>query len=326
MEFGLQIANIEWQALRDTAQMAEELGFHSMMLPDHILYEGPEKQGDPHHLAYDPILQAAVIAESTRKLRVGHLVLCNLFRHPWFTAQGISSVDHISGGRAFLGLGSGWTETEFRMSGIPFPDIATRLRMLDEALSCIRALWTQEQATFDGEFYHLKDAIQFPKPVQQPHPPIVLGGGGKGLLRVAAKHADVVNIISEVGKAGYIKMATTSKFSDAGFKDKIGFLRAEAQRHGRTPKAIKISNVVFSPILTDSAAATKQTAENMAGMLGMSPDDIRRAPIFLIGTPEEWVTELKRRAREWELSEVVFSWSLGEAGMRTVAKEVLPYV
>jgi probable F420-dependent oxidoreductase len=326
MEFGLQIANIEWQALRDTAQMAEGLGFHSMMMPDHILYEGPEKQGDPHHLAYDPILQAAVIAESTRKLRVGHLVLCNLFRHPWFTAQGISSVDHISGGRAFLGLGSGWTETEFRMSGIPFPDITTRLRMLDEALTCIRALWTTEQATFDGEFYHLKDAIQFPKPVQKPHPPILLGGGGKGLLRVAAKHADAVNVMSEVGKAGYIRMATTSKFSDATFKEKIRFLRDEAKHCGRDPKAIKISNMVFQPILTDSAAATQAMAENMAGMLRTSPDDILHAPIFLIGTPEEWVTELKRRAREWELSEVIFSWSLGDAGMQKVAKEVLPHV
>lgn len=326
MEFGLQISNIEWQALRDTAQMAEGLGFHSMMLPDHILYEGPEKQGDPHHLAYDPILQAAVIAEATRTLRVGHLVLCNLFRHPWFTAQGISSVDHLSGGRAFLGLGTGWTETEFRMSGIQFPDITTRLRMLDEALSCIRSLWTQEHSTFAGEFYQLQDAIQFPKPVQKPHPPIVLGGGGKGLLRVAAKHADRVNIISDVGKAGYINMAKTSKFSDASFKEKVRFLREEAQRYGRDPQAVKISNVVFQPVLTDSAAATKQMTENMAGMLGMSPDDVRRAPIFLIGTPEEWVVELQRRAREWDLSEVVFSWSLGEAGMQRVGKEVLPHV
>ncbi len=326
MEFGLQIANIEWQALRDTAQMAEGLGFHSMMLPDHVLYEGPEKQGDPRHLAYDPILQAAVIAEATKKMRVGHLVLCNLFRHPWFTAQCISSVDHISGGRAFLGLGSGWTETEFRMTGIQYPDITTRLRMLDEALSCIRSLWTQEHTTFEGEFYHLKDAIQFPKPAQKPHPPIVLGGGGKGLLRLAAKHADAVNIIADVGKTGYIKLANTSKFSDASFKEKVRFVREEAARNGRDAKAVKISNVVFQPILTDSTAASQQMTENMAGMMRTSPDDVRHSPLFLIGTPDEWVTELKRRAREWELSETVFSWSLGEAGMRTLAKEVLPHV
>ncbi len=326
MEFGIQISNIEWQQLRDTAQMAEELGFRSMMLPDHILYEGPERQGDPHHLAYDPMLQAAVIADSTKKMRVGHLVLCNLFRHPWFTAQCLSSIDHLSGGRAFLGLGTGWTETEFRMTAIPFPDIATRLRMLDEALSCIRGLWTQEHTTFAGEFYQLKDAILFPKPVQQPHPPIMLGGGGNGLLRLAAKHADAINIISDVGKAGYIKLANTSRFTDASFKERVHFLRAEAGRHGRDPRAVKISHVIFSPILTDSSAATKQMAENMAGMMGVSPDDLRRSPIFLIGTPEECIAELKRRAREWELSEIVFSWSLGEAGMRKVAKEIMPHV
>jgi probable F420-dependent oxidoreductase len=326
MEFGIQLGNIEWQQLRDTAQMAEALGFHSMMLPDHILYEGPERQSDPRHLAYDPILQAAVIAEATQKMRVGHLVLCNLFRHPWFTAQCISSVDHLSGGRAFLGLGTGWTETEFRMSGIAFPDIATRLRMLDEALRCIRGLWTQEHTTFAGEYYQLKDAILFPKPVQKPHPPIMLGGGGKGLLRIAATHADTVNIISEVGKPGYIKLANTNRFTDASFKEKVRFVRQEAARHGRDPQAIKISHVVFSAILTDSTAATQQMAENTAGMMGVSPDDIRHSPIFLIGTSDECVAELQRRAREWELSEVVFSWSLGEAGMQKLAKEVLPHV
>jgi probable F420-dependent oxidoreductase len=326
MEFGIQISNIEWQQLRDTAQMAEELGFHSMMLPDHILYEGPERQADPKHLAYDPILQAAVIAESTRKMRVGHLVLCNLFRHPWFTAQAIASVDHISGGRAFLGLGSGWTETEFRMAGIPFPEIGPRLRMLDEALSCIRMLWTQETGTFDGEFYHFKDAILWPKPVQRPHPPIMLGGGGRGILRLAAKHADVINIISEVGNVGYIKMANTSKFGDAAFKEKVRFLRAETARHGRKPQAVRISNMIFQAMFTDSPAATKQMAANLAGMIGVSPEEALRAPLFLIGTPEECVAELKRRAREWELSEVLFSWSLGEAGMRVLAKDIMPHV
>ncbi len=176
------------------------------------------------------------------------------------------------------------------------------------------------------EFYQLKDAILFPKPVQQPYPPIMLGGGGKGLLRVAAKHADAINIVSDVGKVGYIKLADTNRFTDARFKEKVRFLRQEAARHGRDAKAVKISHVIFSPMLTDSSAATRQMAETMAGMIGISPDDVRRSPIFLIGTPEECVAELKRRAREWELSEIVFSGSLGEAGMRRVANEVMPHV
>ena len=86
------------------------------------------------------------------------------------------------------------------MTGIPFPPITERLRMLDEALTFIKSLWTKEQTTFDGEFYHFKDAILWPKPIQKPCPPIIVGGGGKGLLRVAAKHADILNIIPDAGK------------------------------------------------------------------------------------------------------------------------------
>ena len=122
------------------------------------------------------------------------------------------------------------------------------------------------------------------------------------------------------------KLANTTKLTDAAFREKVRFVREEAARHGRNPKAVKISHVIFSPILTDSTAATQQMAENMAGMMRVSPDEIRRSPIFLIGTPEECVVELKRRAREWELSEIVFSGSLGEAGLRKVAKEILPHV
>jgi probable F420-dependent oxidoreductase len=325
MEFGVQTSNVEWQRLREQAQMAEELGFGILTLPDHIVYEGPEKQADPSHLAYDPIMQAAVAAEATRTLRVGHLVLCNLFRHPVFTAQALVSLDHLSAGRAFLGLGSGWTETEFRMSGIPFPAIGPRLRMLDEALTCIRSLWTQEQTTFDGEFYHLQAARLFPQPLQKPRPPILLGGGGRGLLRIAARHADVVNIISSAGATGYISLAEASQFDDGGFRARVDFVRAEAKKHGRDPQAIRISHVVFQVMLTDSAAATQQTLENVAGMFGATPAGIRHSPHFVIGTPEECVAELKRRVRAWDLSQIIFPLR-DEATIQRLAREVLPHV
>jgi len=326
MKFGLQVSNIEWNELRDLAQTAEGMGFDAIMLPDHIVYEGPERQSDAQHLAYDPILQAAIVSEATRRVRIGHLVLCNLFRHPWFTAQCIGSLDHLSGGRAFLGLGSGWTETEFRMTGLPFPDITTRLRMLDEALTCIRGLWTQERTTCAGEFYQLRDAIQWPKPLQRPHPPILLGGSGKGLLRLAARHADVVNIVSDVGKAGYIALESTRRFDDAAFCDRVRFVRAEAARAGRDPQAVQISQTIFQLILTDSPAATQAMAENLAGMFGGSVEQVRRSPLFLLGTPEECVAELQRRGREWDLSEVVFSRPPDATTLRRLADEVLAHV
>jgi probable F420-dependent oxidoreductase len=264
-------------------------------------------------------------AEATRKIRIGHLVLCNLFRHPAITAQSLASLDRLSNGRLVAGLGTGWTATEFRMTGIPYPDITTRLRMLDEALACIRSLWTREQTTFAGEFYHFQDAILWPKPVQQPHPPILLGGSGKGLLRLTAKHGDVVNLVSEIGGKGRISMDSVSRFTGDRFRAKVDFVRAEARKCGRDPRAIRISNVVFTLMLTDSAAATRATAEGMAPMFGLTPEQVLRTPLALIGTPEECITELKRRAREWDVSQVIFSGG-AEHQMERLAQEVMPHL
>ena len=172
--------------------------------------------------AFDSMTLATIAAEATRTVKVGHMVLCNLFRHPAITAQSLATLDHLSGGRAIAGLGSGWTETEFRMTGIPFPDVATRLRMLDEALVCLRGLWSDEPFTFAGEFYRFTEATLLPRPVQRPHPPIVLGGSGRGLLRIAARHADSLNLISSAGREGYIALKSVVAFTDASFKAKVG--------------------------------------------------------------------------------------------------------
>lgn len=325
MEFGLQLANLGWDKLRDVAQMAEGLGFGALLVPDHIVAEGPERQFDPQFLAYDPMILAAIISEATKRARVGHLVLCNLFRHPAITAQSLTSLDHLSGGRLIAGLGTGWTEREFRMTGITFPDIATRLRMLDESLTCIRSLWMNEETTFAGEFYQFKDAILWPKPLQQPHPPILLGGSGKGLLRIAAKHANIVNIISDAGKPGYIALANVAKLTDESFRAKVRFVREEAERHGRDAKAIQISNVIFTTMLTESPEATRSTAESMAPMFNTTPEGMLHSPLALLGTPDECVSELRRRQREWELSQVIFSYS-GTDNLRRLGQEVLPHV
>jgi probable F420-dependent oxidoreductase len=316
---------MEWARLRDTAQAAEGLGFNMLTFPDHIVFEGPEGQYDPHHLSYDAIVLAAVVAEATKKARIGHLVLCNLFRHPAITAQSLATLDQLSGGRMIAGLGTGWTATEFRMTGIPYPDITTRLRMLDEALTCMRGLWSQEHTSFSGEFYKFQEAILWPKPVQKPHPPILLGGSGKGLLRLAAKHADAINIISEVGTKGQITLKNITRFSEDSFRDKVDFVHAEAKRHGRDPQSVRISNVIFTLIITDSPAGTRQAAEGMAPMFSLTPDAMLRMPLALIGTPEEIVTEIKRREREWDVSQIIFSGG-ADNQMERLAKDVMPHV
>jgi len=328
MEFGIQFANMEPVALRAHAQAAEALGYDLIVLPDHLVLEGPERQFDPHSLAYDMIVIAAVLAEATKKIRIGHLVLCNLFRHPAITAQALMTLDRVSGGRLIAGLGTGWTETEFQMTGIPFPPIAERLRMLDEALACIISLWTNERTTFAGEFYKFDDAILWPKPVQQPRPPIVVGGGGKGLLRIAAKYADYVNLIPDAGKRGKISLENVKRMTDQSFRERADFVRQEAKRLGRNPDAIHLSNFVFTHAITDSRDATRKTAEMLGPMLGQTPEGILGSPMSLIGTPDECVVELKRRAKEWGVSQFIFSTFMGmdEKTIRRLREDVIAHV
>lgn len=323
MEFGIQIGGVDLGEMKDLAARAEASGFGVIMIPDHIVYEGPEKQIDASWPSYDAMVRAALILEATTRVQVGHLVLCNLFRHPAITAQGITTLDRLSGGRAFCGIGTGWTASEFAMTGIPYPDMPTRLAMLDEALTVLKSLWTQERTTFAGRHYQLADAILHPKPSRRP--PILLGGGGKGLLRIAAKHADVVNLIAAVGANGYISTAEAAKLTDEAFRAKVRFLRAEAARHGRDGSAIRISNVAFTTILTDSAAQTQQACEGLAAILRIAPEAVPRTPLALIGTPAEVAAEIGRRRREWDVSQVVFS-AREPALLERLAKDVLPLV
>jgi probable F420-dependent oxidoreductase len=322
MEFGLFLARIELEAAAESARIAEELGYHLVVFPDHFIHQDPGGGHDPHTVAHDAMMLAAAAAQATRKIRIGHLVLCNLFRHPAVTAQALMSLDHLSGGRLIAGLGAGWTEAEFRMTGIAFPDVATRLRMLDEALTCIRSLWTRERTTFEGEFYRLNDAVVWPRPLQQPHPPIVIGGSGRGALRLMAKHANIANIAIDTGKPAMLTLEGMSKISEAVFRERADFVRAEAKRLGRDPGTITISNAVFSVTLADSTDAAEATAREIGRMFGIPPRDVPRSPIFLIGTPDQCVQELERRAAEWGVGQFIFAPG-GVETIRRLATEVL---
>ena len=324
MRFGLQlgVGLDDINRLRDLAQQAEGLGFDVLYFPDHLVLEGPERQR-MNAPAFDSMTLATIAAEATRKVKVGHMVLCNLFRHPAITAQSLATLDHVSGGRAIAGLGSGWTETEFRMTGIHFPPIDERLRMLDESLTCIRGVWGDAPFSHDGEFYRFREADLRPKTVQKPHPRIVLGGGGKGLLRIAARHADVLNVIADVGRRGYISMQGAARLDDDRFRSKVDFVRAEAARLGRDPRAIEISHFAFTLMLAETSDAARSMREGMAGVLRTTPDAVAQSPMGLIGTPDEVIAELQRRASAWDVREVVIQLQ-DEALATRFAHEVMP--
>jgi probable F420-dependent oxidoreductase len=322
MEFGLMLVGVELMRLRDLAQTAQALGFDLLTFPDHLLLEQPGGNYDPRALRHDPFVSAAVAAEATTKIKLGHLVLCNPFRHPAITAQALASLDHLSGGRLIAGLGAGWTAREFAMFGLSFPPAPARLRMLDESLTVMRSLWSGEATTFAGEFYHLREAILWPAPAQKPHPPILVGGSGRGLLRVAAKHADIVNIIVELGRVGRMTTETIDKLTAERFTDKVRFVREQARQAGRDPGALAISNSIFAARLVDSPAAARKEAAAIAGAIKSNAAAVLASPLFLIGTPEEAAAELSRRARQWGVSQFVFG-GMDEATTRRLAEQVL---
>jgi probable F420-dependent oxidoreductase len=323
MDFGLQLAALPASDLLDAARQAEASGYSTLYVPDHWAYERQAGGGlDESANAWEATTILGALAAVTTRVRLGALVLCNLFRHPATTAQAMVTLDHVSGGRALLGIGAGWTKAEFDMMGMAFPDVTLRLRMLDEAVQAVKALWTAPRTTFAGECYRLTDAFLTPRPVQTPHPPVMLGGSGQGLLRIAARHADHVNVISDAGRAGTILMSEVAKVTEEGFQRKLDFVRAEARAAGRDPDAITFSSTIFMPMITESEAQAHDVAANLGGMLGLDAEQVQRMPMALVGTPEQCVAELRRRERAWGTRHYVMSGFGGPAVAERFAREI----
>jgi F420-dependent oxidoreductase-like protein len=181
----------DYPVLEEFWRNADQLGFHSVANYDH--FYGLVDNTVPTLEGWTSL---AAMAAIVRRARVSCMVTGVTYRHPAVLANMAVTVDHISRGRLDFGLGAGWHEAEHRGYGIEFPGAGTRVAMLDEALTIITRLWTEESVTFEGRFYSVRDALCEPKPLQRPHPPIVIGGEKPKMLRVIARHADEWNVPS----------------------------------------------------------------------------------------------------------------------------------
>lgn len=179
----------EYRVLQEFWRDADELGFHSVANYDH--FYGLTEPAAP---TFEGWTSLAAMATLVRKARVCCMVSSVTYRNPAILAKMAVTVDHISGGRLDFGIGAGWHEEEHRGYGIDFPGPGTRVAMLDEALTIIRRLWSEDSVTFEGRFYAVHEALAEPKPLQKPHPPIVIGGEKPKMLRVVARHADEWNV------------------------------------------------------------------------------------------------------------------------------------
>ncbi len=178
----------QFQTIREVAKEGESLGFDSGWLVDH-LQPIPSSNGS----CFEGWSLISALFVEIKRMRLGHLVSCNLFRHPSYLAKISSVVDVMSSGRLEFGIGAGWHEEECRAYGIPFPSAQERVQRLGEALQIIRKMWSGDNVDFEGKFYKLRGAINEPKPLQKPHPPILIGGNKKQVLGLVARYADKWN-------------------------------------------------------------------------------------------------------------------------------------
>ena len=199
--------------LEEFWRTADELGFEAIWNYDH--FYGLVDDAKPTHEGWTTLAAMAVVI---RQARVGCMVTGVTYRNPAILAKMAVTVDHISGGRLDFGIGAGWHEAEHRGYGIEFPSPGARVAMLDEALTVIRRLWTEDSVTHSGRFFTLTDALCEPKPIQRPHPPIIVGGSKPKMLRVIARHADEWNMPSHNGPAewGEASMALDRACTEVG--------------------------------------------------------------------------------------------------------------
>lgn len=184
-----------YETMTRVAQTADECGYESAWLVDHF-HTVPRPSQE---VTFEAWTTTAALARDTKRIRIGQMVTCNSYRNPALLAKMASTVDVLSHGRLNFGIGAGWYEQEYRAYGYEYPDAPTRLRQLREAVQVILAMWTQEEAHFEGKYYQVRGAINQPKGVQKPHIPLLIGGSGEQVtLKLVAQYGDACNVAGEI--------------------------------------------------------------------------------------------------------------------------------
>jgi probable F420-dependent oxidoreductase len=311
----------DFETLRRACTAAEEGGFDAFTRPDHLLGEGV--LGAPGTPLLECFTTIAALVPGTRRLRFLETVACNSFRHPGLLAKMVATLDVVSGGRMELGLGAGWLAREYEAFGLDFPPAAVRLAQLREALAVVKLLWTGEPVDFAGEHYRLRAAVCAPRPVQRPRPPILVGGGGAGVLAIAAAEADVVNIVPPTA-GGAADPDAVRRFTLARFQRKAARVRALAAAAGRDPAAVTLSAMFFvQPAETEAEAGA--LLDGLAARYGLERAATERFPLVLVGTPAQLRERLAERIALLDLGYVVLQFATPDALARFAAG-VLPAV
>jgi F420-dependent oxidoreductase-like protein len=264
MRFGLftGMGGTTWDAVLALWRHVEATGWDAAAVTDHFMPNTPERTGD----MMECWTTLAALAALVPRLRIGTIVVGNTYRHPAIVAKMAAQVDIVSGGRLICGMGAAWQDNEHAAYGIPFYTVAERLARLDEACQVLKLLWTQPKTTFKGRYYQLQDAPLSPRPVQRPHPELMIGGGGeKVTLRIAARHADHWNVWG-----GPERLALKSRILDQ-----------HCAAAGRDPRTL-VRSANMALVIDDSGAEVDKVRGALVKRMGM--DDAVAADSILGGS------------------------------------------
>jgi F420-dependent oxidoreductase-like protein len=271
---------LTWDRWFRIADQVESLGLDSLWRSDHFF----SLMGHPERPALECWTSLTALAERTRRIRFGPLVTPMTFRHPALLARMAAAVDGLSNGRLVLGIGAGWNETEHAAFGIPLPPLRERFDRLEEGVAVIKALWTGGPVDRDGRYYPLRGATAFPRPVQQPAPPLLIGGDGEiRLLRIVARHADEWNSHAAGPEAYRVKRAK---------------LEDHCRTVGRDPDSIHRSwmgGILIGRDSRDVAEKGRWFQSFLASLADIPPAGAPaalRQRSWLVGTPDEVAGQL----------------------------------
>jgi probable F420-dependent oxidoreductase len=282
------------KAWRDRAKRVESLGYQVLYLPDHF----GEQLG--------PIAALMSAADATTTLRVGSLVFDNDYRHPVVLAKEVATMDLLSDGRFDFGLGAGWLAQDYEQAGMPYDSPGVRIERMEEGLTIIKGLLAGGSFSFTGKHYQITGLEGYPLPVQKPHPPILIGGGGRRMLTIAAREADIVNVNFDLREGRVSRRVARSGFAESTV-EKLGWVKEAA---GDRFDEIELGAWVFMANVTEGR---EDVAAAIATGFGAEARDVLDMPHFLIGTVDELVDDLRARRERYGFSFVVVPGEAAEA-------------
>ena len=278
-------AVVDGTTLADTARRAESIGFSGLVIPDHLIEQ----------LSAVPAL--AVVAAATETLRIGTFVTNNDLRHPAVLAQDLASLDVLSGGRLEIGIGAGWNQLEYDAIGLPFEPVATRVERLTESVAVLKGLFGDGPFTYHGRHYTITDHDGQPKPVQRPHPPLMIGGGGRRTLTLAAREADIIGLAPRQLSG---RRAEPRSMTLAAAEEKIAWVR-EAAGDRFDGLELNVYPSSWEIVVTDHARAEAgRVIDHLRARTGieLTVDEVLESPHLFIGSVETLVAKIQElRAR-----------------------------